>query len=263
MVVDQEQLIQDWTDWHTRREDALRRPYGWLSLTALHWLDAQSQTYPQVPGRWSADADGVHLHATPADGLTHGGEPIDGEVVMTPQEGAAGLTLLVGDRQLEVIQRGGSYALRVRDPQAATRLDFTGVPAYAPSPQWVIPASFRPYEQPQTVAVDAVVPGLVHEQTATGVLSFDVDGVGYTLTAFDGGEGELSVLFKDATSGITTHAGARSLTVGGPDDEGTVVLDFNRAVNLPCAFTEYGTCPLPPPENVLPLAVEAGERRVR
>ncbi|GHJ44549.1 hypothetical protein Cs7R123_18910 [Catellatospora sp. TT07R-123] len=256
-------MVRDWTDWHARREENLRRPYGWLSLTALHWLGSEPLTYPHLPGRWSADADGVHLYAAAADGLTHGGEPIDGEVVMTPQEGAAGITLVAGARQLEVIRRGGSYALRVRDPQAPTRTAFTGVPAYAPSSRWVVPASFQAYDRPQTVAVGAVVPGLTHEQTATGVLRFAVDGVDYALTAFDGGEGELSVLFRDATSGVTTHAGARSLSVGGPDADGEVLLDFNRAVNLPCAFTEYGTCPLPPPENVLGLAVEAGEQRMR
>jgi uncharacterized protein (DUF1684 family) len=39
-----------------------------------------------------------------------------------------------------------------------------------------------------------------------------------------------------------------------------VVLDFNRAANLPCAYTDLATCPLPPPENRLPVAIEAGEK---
>jgi uncharacterized protein (DUF1684 family) len=38
-----------------------------------------------------------------------------------------------------------------------------------------------------------------------------------------------------------------------------VVLDFNRAVNLPCAFTDFATCPLPPAGNHLPFEVTAGE----
>jgi uncharacterized protein len=43
--------------------------------------------------------------------------------------------------------------------------------------------------------------------------------------------------------------------------EGTfVILDFNRAVNLPCAYTDHATCPLPPAENRLPVAIEAGEQ---
>ena len=45
-----------------------------------------------------------------------------------------------------------------------------------------------------------------------------------------------------------------------PDAEGRVTLDFNRAVNLPCAYTDFATCPLPPAENRLPIAIEAGEK---
>ena len=42
--------------------------------------------------------------------------------------------------------------------------------------------------------------------------------------------------------------------------DGKVVLDFNRATNLPCAFTDFATCPLPPAGNHLAFAVEAGEK---
>ena len=68
------------------------------------------------------------------------------------------------------------------------------------------------------------------------------------------------VLFTDATSGVTTYAANRSLQVPPLAADGTVTLDFNRAVNLPCAYTDLATCPLPPAENRLPVAVEAGEK---
>jgi uncharacterized protein (DUF1684 family) len=42
-----------------------------------------------------------------------------------------------------------------------------------------------------------------------------------------------------------------------------VELDFNRAVNPPCAFTAFATCPLPPKQNDLPVRIEAGERYVK
>ncbi len=72
--------------------------------------------------------------------------------------------------------------------------------------------------------------------------------------------GSLSVLFTDQTSGKTTYAANRSLTIAAPGPDGTVSLDFNRAVNLPCAYTDLATCPLPPAENRLPVPVEAGEK---
>ena len=43
--------------------------------------------------------------------------------------------------------------------------------------------------------------------------------------------------------------------------DGHVELDFNKAYNPPCAFTPYATCPLPPPENKLPVRIEAGEKK--
>jgi uncharacterized protein (DUF1684 family) len=68
------------------------------------------------------------------------------------------------------------------------------------------------------------------------------------------------VLFTDATAGTTTYAPNRSVVLGRPDEQGVVVLDFNRAVNLTCAFTDFATCPLPPAENKLPIPIEAGEK---
>jgi uncharacterized protein (DUF1684 family) len=88
-----------------------------------------------------------------------------------------------------------------------------------------------------------------------------VNGQTLRLTAFNGfTPGSLHVLFTDATSGVTTYPANRSLGVAAPDPDGAVTLDFNRAVNLPCAYTELATCPLPPAGNRLPVAVEAGEK---
>ncbi|HYZ52949.1 MAG TPA: DUF1684 domain-containing protein [Streptosporangiaceae bacterium] len=89
----------------------------------------------------------------------------------------------------------------------------------------------------------------------------EVDGETLRLTAFNGrAPGSLTVLFTDATSGVTTYPANRSLLVDAPDAQGAVTLDFNRAVNLPCAYTDFATCPLPPAGNRLPIAVEAGEK---
>ena len=73
----------------------------------------------------------------------------------------------------------------------------------------------------------------------------------------------MHILFTDATSGVTTYPGARSLSVAEPDADGSVTLDFNRAANLPCSFTDFATCPVAPAQNRLDVAVEAGERNPR
>jgi uncharacterized protein (DUF1684 family) len=93
-----------------------------------------------------------------------------------------------------------------------------------------------------------------------GEVEFEVDGQPFALAAFNGyTPGSLHILFTDATSGVTTYAANRSLRVAAPDADGTVILDFNRAANLPCAYTPFATCPLPPAGNHLPIAVQAGE----
>jgi hypothetical protein len=106
-----------------------------------------------------------------------------------------------------------------------------------------------------------VVDGLEHVYDAPGQLEFTLDGSDLALTAFPGHEpGSLSVLFTDATSGVTTYAANRTLQLPPAAADGTVLLDFNRATNLPCAYTNLATCPLPPAENRLPIPVEAGEK---
>lgn len=102
---------------------------------------------------------------------------------------------------------------------------------------------------------------LEHVYDAPGRVTFAVDGRDLALTAFDGAiPCSLSILFTDTTAGITTYAAVRSLQVDPPGPDGAVTLDFNRATNLPCAYTDFATCPLPPVENRLPVAVEAGEQ---
>ena len=71
---------------------------------------------------------------------------------------------------------------------------------------------------------------------------------------------DLFIVFGDASNGEETYGGGRFLSVAPPDSNGLVTLDFNRATNPPCVFTPFATCPLPPAENILPVAVTAGEK---
>jgi uncharacterized protein len=254
--------LDQWRQWLADRERDLRDPHGWLSLTGLHWLDDQPSAIDGLPGRWSAGPSWVDVRAGTSDGLLWHGAAIDGTVRVDPVDGAAGPRVTAGDVQIEVIRRGGRFAVRVRDPRSATLARFTGVPTFPPDAGWVLNGQFEPYDGPRSVTVGSVVDGLRHTLVARGVVRSSRGGTAFALTAF-GSDDELRLTFRDATSGVTTHAAARSLRVPAPGPDGGVVLDFNRAVNLPCAFTDHATCPLPPPENVLPFAVEAGERTPR
>lgn len=123
--------------------------------------------------------------------------------------------------------------------------------------------TFTPYQHPNTITTGAVVEGLQHHHNAVGVIDFELAGAARRLVAFGGKTGGLQVLFTDATSGMTTYPAARSLSITEPGADGIVTLDFNRASNLPCSFTDYATCPVAPAENRLPVAIEAGEKNPR
>ena len=103
--------------------------------------------------------------------------------------------------------------------------------------------------------------GMVEAMANPGRLSFEKDGKTYTLEAVDEGDGQLFLIIADRTSGHDTYAASRFLYAAPAGEDGTTVLDFNRAYNPPCAFTAFSTCPMPPPENRLDLAVTAGEKK--
>ena len=237
-----------WNEWHSERERYYGDPLGWISITGLHWLTEEFEAVADLPGRWRADGAAVYI------------EGIEGTERLEPVEGAPGLFVEAGDRRIEVIRRTGSVALRVHDPKSPHLERYNGIPTYAPSEDWQVPGKFTPYGRPRTVTTGAVVAGLEHHHDAVGIIEFELAGAARQLVAFGRPDGALHVLFTDATSGVTTYPGARGLSVPAPDADGAVALDFNRAANLPCSFTDYATCPVAPPENRLAIAVEAGEK---
>jgi uncharacterized protein len=240
-----------WNEWHREREHYFADPLGWVSITGLYWLTDEFETVADLPGRWRADANALYV------------EGIDGTEKLEPAEGAPGLLVEDGDRRIEVIRRTGSVALRVHDPRSPHLARYTGIPAYPPSKQWHVTGTFTPFDQPKIVTTGAVVEGLEHHHNAVGVIDFELAGGVLQLVAFGRSDGGLHVLFTDATSGVTTYPGARSLSIIAPDADGTVALDFNRASNLPCSFTDFATCPVAPAENRMTIAVEAGEKNPR
>lgn len=257
-VVDVERFVSDWSEWKGTRERDLADPYGWLALVSLDWLEESPRAYPELPGLWWQDADAAYFDPQGAE-ASHEGEALTGVRRFELVNSGAGTRVSAGGVEIEIARRGG-YLIRVHDPKASVLQAFHGVPSYEPAPEWVLTGRFEPFDEPRPTTVGAVVEGLSHVYTAPGVIHFEHDGTEHTLTAFNGKNGGLSILFTDATSGVTTYAANRSLPVPTPSGDGAVVLDFNRATNLPCAFTDFATCPLPPAGNHLPFGVEAGEK---
>jgi uncharacterized protein len=258
--IDRETFAEDWTQWRRDHEARLADPHGFLAITGLHWLSAEPERFDDAPGAWSASADGVTVTLDDAEELIVDGTPVRGTHHFAPIAERGSVNVQSGDAVIEVAKRGGYDIIRPRHPEHLLRTSFQGISAYPPDPRWVVTGRYLPYREPRDVTVGSVVDGLKHVYQAPGMVEFTLDGYSLRLTAFNGfTPGSLHILFTDATSGVTTYQASRALSVAAPGPDGAVTLDFNRAANLPCAYTEFATCPLPPPENRLPVAVEAGE----
>lgn len=253
-----------WREWHEHREATVSAPYGPLALTGTHWLaDYPEGRIPAVPGQWRATASGVALSAAPGDGLELDGAPLAGEAVLGADEGPpAASRSASGRRRLVVIRREGEWAVRVFDPDAPARAAFRGVEATPYDPSYVLPGRFRPYGEQRTVLVENA-DGRARGLGLGGELSFSRAGEEHTLqVAVDADDGSLWAVFADATAGRSSYR-FRFLRPGTPAADGSIAVDFNRALLPPCAFADHFVCPFPPPGNTLPFDVAAGERRLK
>ena len=96
-----------------------------------------------------------------------------------------------------------------------------------------------------------------------GIVEFNLLGNTYKLSAFIGpGENKnrIFIPFKDLTSGKSTYGAGRFLYAIKKETENVYSIDFNYAHNPYCAYNPNFSCPLPPKENFINLAVKAGEK---
>ncbi|MGI9823724.1 DUF1684 domain-containing protein [Agromyces sp. Marseille-Q5079] len=254
-------FAHEWREWHRGHEARRAAPHGFLAVTGITWLTEAPVRIDGIPGSWSTGAEGPVVELADDEHLRDGDARLVGRHAFGPIPERSGLTVQSGEVVIEIARRGGQDIVRPRDPGHPYLARFTGTPTYAPTEAWARHGRFLAYDAPREVTVGSAAEGLQHVYEVPGVVAFEIDGQVHRLTAFNGqGPGELHVLFTDETSGVTTYVATRSLDIAAPDADGGVVLDFNRAVNLPCAYTDHATCPLPPAGNRLSVAVEAGEK---
>ncbi|TNF43210.1 MAG: DUF1684 domain-containing protein [Cytophagales bacterium] len=156
-----------------------------------------------------------------------------------------------------VIERGGNFALRLRDLTHPALSRFEPIPVFDYDSAFRVIAFFRPTFN-QTMEIPNVL-GQVIEWKVMGILEFELEGKSRQLTVLDE-LGKFFVIFSDWTNEKSTYPTGRYLYVDYPDRSGNTVIDFNFAYNPPCAFTPYATCPIPPKVNRLDVSVLAGEK---
>jgi hypothetical protein len=259
--------------WRAGMEERLRGPYSWLSLAGLFWLQEGANPFGsapenpiRLPGRAPAFAgifekQGSQVVLELAEGVRGKlNEQTDFPPVTALHDDHAEKPdyLFIDELRLLVIRRGDKLAIRVWDPQHANRQNFAGRVWWPPDPAARVTARIERYEPPKAVMIDDVV-GVRQPGSMDAALHFEWRGQPCSLDAELLEDGSFDLLFKDATAGKGSYSAGRFL-VSEVAKGGLVTLDFNKAYSPPCAFTDFATCPLPQPQNVMAVAIEAGER---
>lgn len=268
--------VQEITAWRARRVENLKKPTGWLSLVGLYWLKHGENSFgadstnavafpkdkaPSFMGTIILEDSALRVTVAPGVRVLHDGEPVTSMRLHHDQEKGFEPTVLeYGSLSWYPIERAERIGIRVKDSASSALREFKGIESYPVDRSWRVEGILEPHIPPQTVEITNVL-GDVTQEPSPGTLVFDIDGKTYRLDPIaEPGEDELFVIFGDATSGKETYGGGRFLYVRPPDKDGKVVIDFNKAYNPPCVFTPFATCPLPPAQNHLPIAVRAGEK---
>jgi uncharacterized protein len=283
---DQSGWQRDLISWRAQRAANLKAPEGWLSLIALGWLKEGDNSFGsaddnriQINGKAPAHIAIVHLEkgslrllpptgGFPKDLMLDGKPATESgkEPALQPDDADNPSKLTIGTFTIIVIHRDDQFALRVKDLNAPTRTAFHGLRWYEPNAAYRIHARWIPYNPPKVLDIPTIL-GTTTHMPAPGVAEFTLDGKVLRLEPVleDPKSTDLFFIMRDATSKTTTYGAGRFLYTGFPDhglnQPGEILLDFNRLVNPPCAFTAYATCPLPPPQNRLTVAIPAGEQR--
>ena len=263
--------------WDGDRISALKDPNGWLNLEGLFWfkkgvnsfgsakeneLVYDNTAFPKHLGDFIYEDGKVYWK----DGIKEKIIINDGDLVVANAGSLNLLTTTEGqyisrwkDFAWIVIQREDKVGVRFRNLKAKTLLEFKGIERFPVDAKWRIKAKVIPQNQNPLMIMNVL--GQNTAQKHGGQLVFEIEGKTYRLDAIDEGGIRLFVAFADATSGKTTYGSGRFIELDRPDAEGFTYIDFNKAYNPPCAFTEFATCPLPPPQNRLSIAIPAGEKK--
>lgn len=265
-------------EWREGRVQRLTKPDGWLSLVGMHWVDVGTTRIGSAADNGTRLMVGPPrlgmLKLTKDDTISF--EPEPGVEVTINGEPAVGWTQLIsdadptldpsvvgfnkGDASFVVIKRGGRFALRVRDALAPTRTNFAGIEYFEIDPGFRFDATFTPHAPGSTIEIVNVL-GMIEAMDNPGTVTFKDGDKSFTLEAIDEGDHRLFLVYADRTSGHESYPAARYLYAEYPDASGHTVVDFNEGYNPPCAFTDFATCPLPPLQNRLDLAITAGEKK--
>ncbi len=261
-------------DWHSKREARLKTETGWLTVAGLFWLSEGENTAGSANGNQIVFPIGkadekigtfllrkgeVSLSVLPGVKVKKNDADFVSGVIFNDTIEEQSIVLSHRNLRWFIIKRGNKYGVRLRDLESEARKNFTHIERYSVDEKWKVVATLEAPATPKTISIVDVI-GLTTETPFGGTLHFEIEGKKCQLDATLEGTDDLFIVFGDETSGITTYDGGRFLYAKKPAHGNRVELDFNKAYNPPCAFTQYATCPLPGVQNRLKLEINAGEK---
>jgi uncharacterized protein (DUF1684 family) len=261
--------LERWNAVREINEQQRRNPDGYLSYAGFHKLGTSPASVEGIPGRWSTGPDGPAVELADGEHLIVDGSAVTGSHRFAPlHEREFRRAAQVGEIILELSKRGGQDLLRPIDPAFGQRLidSYDHTPAYEPDPRWILDGQFVPFESIRPTAVGATIGEITHIHPAIGEVVVTIEGAEHRLLVIvrddqqAGAAGTGTVLFADQTSGQSTDPLGRSVPVEFPAQAGAVTVDFNFARNLQRPYTKFAPCPLPPAQNKVTVAIEAGEK---
>jgi uncharacterized protein (DUF1684 family) len=266
-VVDQAQYQKEYEQWRAGQQETAISSSKLLGVWPLENGDTAfgaDRSLPivlpvkAVPARAGVfQRSGETVRVIPASGVTL--RTTDGAAISGPAGVDAELAL--GSVRLSVFEMSqGRRFVSASDEEHPGLVNLPRIQTYPVDPRWRLSARFDAFDAPKPIRIDDVRGGS-SEEMAAGRLTFHVNGQEQHLTVISfPGSDEFFMMFKDATNATTTY-GSRILTSRVVPNGEFTVLDFNMARNPPCAYSPYTNCPLPPRENRLAVAIEAGEKR--
>jgi uncharacterized protein len=267
-----EQYEQNINKWRQEMETNLRRENGWLALAGLFWLRKGTNVIgsgpgsdiilpPRAPrrlGTFEFDGNNVTLTVEDETVVEVNGVPTARIVLDADQEDVPSF-ITFNDMRMVVVRRSKGIGIRLWDNTRQERRIFPHRQWYPVKEEFRIPAAYTRYEQMKIVQMPDIL-GAVQDEEIHGYVTFEFNGQKHDLIATELPDHRLFIQFMDLTNGNPTYPSGRYYYTDAYEEGKPFFLDFNKAYNLPCAFTDYATCTFPPPENHLNVAIEAGEK---
>ncbi len=266
--------------WQKNRTAKISSDDSWLTVCGLFWLKEGENTFgsdssndvilpagktPATAGSLWLKNGAVRLEAKPKTEIKYKDSVVTSMELKSDADGLTDPTVLnIGSVNFLIIKRADKIGVRVKDKESYARLNFKGLEFFPINPKWRVEAKYEQYNPPRSIPVATVINTVEHD-SCPGAVVFELEGKQFRLDAVieRGTNDQLYFMFTDETNGKETYNNGRQLYSDLPNAGNNVILDFNKAYNWPCVYTDYATCPIPPPHNRLAIRIEAGEKMYR